>query len=136
MIGGEAGVIWPYTSSNNVSVFDDSHPLEVETKDCGDLAICLWYVSPLWQFNDPLRTKYALLGELSKWTAVSQQRFVSIQTNPEKTQTKILLQGATSELVPVLVYNANLGVRTVMCPISSVNGQATLTINPTNAVCS
>lgn len=136
MIGGEGGFLWSYDNPNTVSVFDDSHPLNVKASDCGDLNICLWYISPVWQFNDPLRTKYTLLGEMTKWTAVSQQRFVSIQTNAAKTQATIVLQGATSEIVPVMIYNANLGTRIVNCPISGANGQATVTITPTNIACS
>ncbi|CAF1692886.1 unnamed protein product, partial [Rotaria sp. Silwood1] len=68
MIGSESGIIWSYDNAQITSIFDDTHPLEVSTSKCNDQSICLWYVSPLWQFNDPIRTKYALLGEWGKWT--------------------------------------------------------------------
>jgi hypothetical protein len=90
----------------------------------------------LWQFNDPIHTKYALLGESNKWTAVSRQRFLSITTNTEKTQTTVVVQGAASETVPVVVYHTTLGSVTVNCLIPATVGVANLVITPTNAVCS
>jgi hypothetical protein len=136
MIASETGVLWSYDNFNVVFTFDDSHPLDVTASQCHDLAICLWYISPLWQFNDPVRTKYALLGEWNKWTAVSQQRFLSINTNAQKTQTTITLQGAAAEIVPVVIYHSKLRSVTVPCSISAANGQATLVITPTNVMCS
>jgi hypothetical protein len=136
MIGGESGIIWSYDNAQVTSVFDDSHPLEVIGSKCTSVSICLWYVSPLWQFNDPIRTKYALLGEWNKWTAVSQQRVVSIATNTEKTQATIILQGAPSEIVPMVVYHSTLHSTTVNCSMSADNGQAKLVINPSNVACS
>jgi hypothetical protein len=136
MIEGESGIIWSYDNSQVTSTFDDTHPVEVTASKCNDLSICLWYVSPVWEFNDPLRTKYALLGELNKWTAVSRQRFLSITTNTEKTETTIIVQGAPSEVVPVVVYHSTLQTVTVNCPISAGQGQATLVITPTTTVCS
>jgi hypothetical protein len=136
MIGGESGYIWSYDNALMASPFDDSHPLEVSASKCNDLSICLWYVSPLWQFNDPVRTKYALLGEVNKWTAISQQRFVSITTNAEKTQATIILQGAPSEIVVLAVFHSTLRSIYINCPISADKGQATLVITPAHVVCS
>jgi hypothetical protein len=135
MIGGESGIIWSYDNARMISTFDDTHPLDVSSSTCHDLSICLWYVSPLWQFNDPLRIKYALLGEWGKWTAVSQQRFISITTNVSKTETTIIVQGVLSEIIPVLVYHSNLHSVTVNCTISAQNSQAKLVITPTNVAC-
>jgi hypothetical protein len=136
MIEGESGLIWSYDNVQVTSTFDDTHPLEVTASKCGDSAICLWYVSPVWQFNDAIRTKYALLGELNKWTAVSRQRFVSITTNTEKTLTTIVVQGAPSEVVSIVVYHSNVQTVIINCVISATSGQANLVITPTNAVCS
>jgi hypothetical protein len=136
MIGGESGIIWSYDNSQVTSTFDDTHPVDVLANKCDDLSVCVWYVSPLWQFNDPIQTKYALLGESNKWTAVSRQRFVSITTNIEKTQTTIVVQGVASEVVPVIVYHSTLRSVTVNCPISATSGQANLVITPTNVGCS
>ncbi|CAF3564069.1 unnamed protein product [Rotaria socialis] len=136
MIGSEGGIIWSYDNAQTTSTFDDTHPLDVLANKCDDLSICLWYVSPLWQFNGPMRTKYALLGEWGKWTAVSQQRFTSITTNKEKTQATITVQGVASEIVPVVIFHSVLHSVTVNCSISTLNGQANVVITPTNVVCS
>jgi len=136
MIEFESGIVWSYDNVQVTSVFNDSLPVHVLASNCNDSAICVWYVSPLWQFNDPVRTTYALLGELNKWTAVSRQRFLSITTNTEKTQTTIVVAGVGSETVPVAVYHSNLQSVTVNCPISAQTGQANLVITPTNVVCS
>ncbi len=136
MIGSEPGMIWSYENPQMTSAFTDTVPLDVAANKCDSLSICLWYVSPLWQFNDPAQTKYALLGESGKWTAVSQQRFVSITTNIEKTQANIIVQGVATEIVPVLVYHSTLLTVTVNCSISTDNGQATVVITPRTVVCS
>ncbi|UJR38301.1 hypothetical protein I4U23_030971 [Adineta vaga] len=136
MIGSESGVIWSYDNTDVVSTFDDTHPLDVSASKCGDLAICVWYISPLWQFNDPIHTKYAFLGERNKWTAVSQQRISYITTNTEKTQTTITVQGAKSEVVSLLVHHSSLHTVNVNCSLSTDQGRGQLVITPTNIVCS
>ncbi len=136
MIDGEPGIVWFYNNRTNISPLNDTYPLHVSADRCNDSSICLWYISPLWQFNDPNETKYALLGEWNKWTAISRQRFLSITTNTENTQTTITVQGVTSEIVSIVVYHSTLQSVTVNCTISAENGQASLVITPTNAVCS
>ncbi len=136
MIESESGIIWSYDNAQVTSPFDDTHPLEVTASKCDDVAICLWYVSPLWQFNDPIHTKYALLGEYNKWTAVSRQRFISITTNIGKSETTITLQGLKSEIVPVVIYHSTLHSVVVNCSISDGSGQANILITPTNVACS
>lgn len=131
----ESGVIWSYDNAQVTATFDDTHPLVVSTSKCNDASMCLWYISPLWQFNDAIRTQYALLGEYNKWTAVSRQRFASITTNTEKTQTTIVVQGVVAETVAVVVYHSSLQTQTVNCVIPA-SGQASLVITPTNAACS
>jgi hypothetical protein len=136
MIGGQSGISWSYDNVQVVSIFDNTHSVNISASKCNQSAICVWYVSPVWQFNEPQRTNYALLGELNKWTVVSRQRFLSITTNTEKTQTTVILQGVPSELVRIGVYHSNLGSTIVDCLISTENRQANLVITPTNAVCS
>jgi hypothetical protein len=136
MVESESGVFWSYDNAQVISTFDDTHPISVTASKCNDLSICLWYASPLWQFNDAIYTTYALLGELNKWTAVSRQRFLSITTNTEKTQTTVVVQGAASENVPVVVYHRTLGTVTANCLIPPTIGVANLVITPTNIVCS
>jgi hypothetical protein len=135
MIGSEGGIIWSYDNVQVTSTFDDTHPLDVTAAKCNDLSICLWYVSPLWQFADSSRTKYALLGEQNKWTAVSQQRFTSIVTNTEKTQTTITLQGAAAESVQLGIYHHALSSSVITCQIPAGGGQARVVITPSNVVC-
>lgn len=136
MIDGESGISWSYDNVQVTSTFDDTHPVQVTENKCKDLLICLWYVSPKWQFNDPLQTNYALLGELNKWTAVSRQRFSSITTNVDKTQTTIVVQGVAAEVVPIGIYHSKFQSMTVNCTISGTTGQANLIITPANVVCS
>ncbi len=134
MVGAQAGVIWSYNDESTLSTFDDIHPLTVSANKCNDSSFCLWYLSPLWTFADSNHTQYALLGELNKWTAVSRQRFISLTTNTERTQTTIILHGAFSEMVQLLVYHSKLASVRVTCSLSS--GQAQLIITPSTVTCS
>ena len=136
MVESESGIVWSYDNAQVTATFDDTHPVEVTASKCNDKAICLWYVSSVWQFTDAIHTQYALLGEYNKWTAVSAQRFPSITTNTEKTQATILVQGAASETVSVVVYHSTLKITTVTCQMSASSGQANLVITPQNIVCS
>ncbi len=126
MIGGQSWIIWSYDTPAIRSPFDESHPLDVSA---------VWYVSPLWQFNDVAKTKYAFLGELNKQTAVSQQRIPSIDTNPEKTQTTITLQGERSERVQLAVYHPSLPSGIIECQISPGNAEGQLLISPSGLYC-
>ncbi len=135
MIGSEGGILWSYDNAQVISTFDDTHPLDVQASKCNDLSICLWYVSPLWEFNNPAKTKYALLGEWNKWTAVSQQRISSIDINAEKTQTTIDLQGERSEIVQIAVYHPSVPSAIVNCQISPGNAAGQLVITPTDVYC-
>ena len=131
----EPSIIWSYDNAQVTSTFDDTHPLEIPANKCNDASFCLWYVSPVWKFNDPASTSYALLGEYNKWTAISRQRFVSITTNTEKTQTTVVVRGVASELVSVVVYHSTLRTQTVNCQLSAA-GQANLVISSKNIICS
>lgn len=132
----ESGIIWSYDNVQVTSMFNNTYPLQILANQCDDLSVCVWYVSPIWQFNDVLQTKYALLGELNKWAAVSRQRFVSITTNTEKTQATIVVQGIIAETVSIGIYHAKFQSMIVNCTMSSTTGRANLIITPTNVVCS
>jgi hypothetical protein len=136
MIGGQSGVIWFYNNSDVATAFDDSIPLKISADVCHNLSICLWYISPLQSLNDSSGVQYALLGELNKWTAVSQQRFTSVVTDTQKNEATIIVEGVSGEIVPVVVFHSVLLSVTVNCSISSANGQAHLMITPSNVVCS
>jgi hypothetical protein len=113
MIGAQSGVIWSYDNSEVVSTFDETNPLNVSSIQCHNSSICLWYVSPLQSLNDPSGSEYALLGEWNKWTAVSQQRFISIVTDPTKNQATITIQGVSSQTVSIVVFHSVLKSVTV-----------------------
>lgn len=136
MIYSQPGILWFYNDTEKTSIFNDTQPLDVSASRCDDSAICVWYISPLWQFDDPMHTKYALCGEWNKWTAISRQRFLSITKNTGNTQTTIVIQGAASEIVSVVVYHSTLHSVMVNCSISASNDQTTVIITPTNVVCS
>ena len=136
LLDAEPGVIWPYYNTSELSPFDEQHPLDVSAKNCGNATFCVWYLSPLWQFNDASSTKYALLGEYDKWTAVSRQRISSIKTDVTKTQTTISLVGAADEIVNLSVYHSVFNVVNVKCRISSSTGQGQLVISTSRVACS
>jgi hypothetical protein len=136
MIGAQSGLIWSYDNPKNINSFSEPIPLSVSANQCNNLTICLWYVSPLQSLNDSAGTQYALLGEWNKWTAVSQQRFTSIVTDKKKNEATIILDGASGEIVPVVVFHSVLQSITVNCSISAANGEAHLVITPSNVVCS
>ncbi|CAF0898849.1 unnamed protein product [Rotaria sordida] len=68
LIGTHSGVIWSYENPLELIIFDNNHPLDVSANKCNSSSFCLWYVSPLWQFNDVNNTTHALMGESDKWT--------------------------------------------------------------------
>jgi hypothetical protein len=51
--------------------------------------------------NDPSGTEYTLLDEWNKWTAVSQQQFLSIITDTTKNEATITVEGISSETVSI-----------------------------------
>ncbi len=136
MIGAQSGLIWSYDNATDINGFSEPIPLSVTADKCDNLTICLWYVSPLQSLNDSAGTQFALLGEWNKWTAVSQQRFRSIVTDTKKNEATITLEGASGEIVPVIVFHSVLQSITVNCSLSAVNGEARVVITPSNVVCS
>lgn len=136
MIGSQSGIIWSYNSSNITSTFDSTTPLNISAHQCDNLTICLWYVSPLQSLNDSAETHYALLGEWNKWTAVSQQRFLSITTDTKNNRATIIVQGVPDETIPIVVYHSVLRSMMVNCSFSSDKDQAQIIVTPSNIICS
>jgi hypothetical protein len=136
LIDAQSGIIWSYENPSDLKTFDDDHPLDVLANKCDNSSFCVWYLSPLWQFNDTNNTKYALLGESDKWTVVSGQRITSINTDVGKTLTTISLEGSAGEIVNLLVYHSTMNIVNVKCSISSTTGQAKLIISPSKVTCS
>ncbi|CAM2722812.1 unnamed protein product [Rotaria socialis] len=133
MIGAQPGVIWSYDNSSVVSTFDDVNPLNVSASKCHDLSICLWYVSPVIELSGS--TKYALLGEWNKWTAISHQRIVSIDNQIINHIAIIDLQGAPGETVSIVVFHFTSQSVTVNCRMSTDIGRARLIVTSASVVC-
>ena len=136
MIGAQSGLVWTYKDPVDVRSFSAAIPIRVSADNCDDTAICLWYTSPILPLNDPEDTRYALLGEPNKWTAVSQQRFKSIENDVQKQQTVITVEGVKGEVIPVHIFHSTLQVVQVNCTITSANDQANIVITASKVVCS
>jgi hypothetical protein len=136
MIGGQSGVMWQYNNSDVVTTFDDSIGLNVSADICHNTTLCLWYISPLQSLYDSSGVQYALLGELNKWTAVSQQRFTSIVTDTQKHEASVTIQGVSGETVTVAVFHSVLHSVAINCSISAANSQAHLVVTTSNIMCS
>jgi len=136
LIDAQSGIIWSYENPSDLKTFDNDHPLDVLANKCDNSSFCVWYLSPLWQFNDTNNTKYALLGESDKWTVVSGQRITSINADVGKTLTTISLEGSAGEIVNLSVYHSAMNIVNVKCSISSTTGKAQLIISPSKVTCS
>ena len=136
MIDAQPGIVWFYNNTEKISVFNETSPLGVQADRCDDLSICVWYLSPVWEFNDSMKTKYSLLGEINKWTSVSRQRFLSIEKNAENTETRIVIQGVKDEIVSIGISHSIFKSLIVKCLISNENGQGNVIITPSNVTCS
>lgn len=136
MIGGEASVIWFYNNTKLVKPFNDTNPLSVSANQCHNLTICLWYVSPLIEFSNSPKAQFALLGELNKWTAVSRQRFTSIDADTTAGQGTITIQGVPGETIPVVIYHSIFFSVTVNCQISSNQNSTKIIITTSDVLCS
>ncbi|CAF1333687.1 unnamed protein product [Rotaria magnacalcarata] len=90
MIRSSNGILWSFDNPYKINYFDEIHSLEISNKICNLTSFCLWYSSPIWSFNDSLSTKYSFMGEINKWTFISQQRFPSLYTNVDNTQMLII----------------------------------------------
>ena len=136
MIKSPEGIIWSFDNPYELFTFNQNHSLIVSTNKCNDTSYCLWYSSPLWQFNDSLETKYAFMGEINKWTFVSQQRFSSFNINSDNTQMTITIQGIPNESIHLLIYHSKFqSIIQIICHLSMFNTQIQLIINLTNVTC-
>ncbi|CAF4489606.1 unnamed protein product, partial [Rotaria sp. Silwood2] len=137
MIESSDGIIWSYDNPYNIYTFNENHPIFVSSQICNETSFCLWYSSPIWSFNDSLSTKYSFMGELNKWTFISQQRFTSFKINSQNTQMTIIVQGSQNELVDLLVYHSKFqSIIRLVCHFCDQNLKAKLIINVTHVICS
>ena len=135
-IRSQSGLVWSYENSSLISIFNETNPITVRSNECHNTSICLWYISPLQSLNDTNGTQYALLGELNKWTTVSRQRFLSIQTDVATHQARITLEGVANEIVSVAIYHSNLHSIIVNCTFSEQKNRTEILITSSNVICS
>lgn len=136
MIGAVSGLAWPYDNATDVRGFSAPIPIEITARKCHNLSICVWYVSPLQSLGDAEGTQFALFGEWNKWTAVSQQRFTSIDIDITNNRAVITLEGVADEVVPVVVFHSVLLSVTVNCRIAADNSPARVTVTTSTVTCS
>ncbi|CAF4557909.1 unnamed protein product [Rotaria socialis] len=136
MIRSSNGILWSFDNPYKINYFDENHSLEISNKICNLTSFCLWYSSPIWSFNDSSSTKYSFMGEINKWTFISQQRFSSLHTNVDNTQMTIIVQGVVNEIVDILVYHSKFqSIIHVNCHFYIDHLIAQLIINSTNVIC-
>ncbi|CAF2054431.1 unnamed protein product [Rotaria magnacalcarata] len=136
MIRSSNGILWSFDNPYKINYFDENHSLEISNKICNLTSFCLWYSSPIWSFNDSVSSKYSFMGEINKWTFISQQRFPSLYTNADNTQMTIVVQGVANEIVEVLVYHSKFqSIIHVNCHFYIDHLIAQLIINSTNVIC-
>jgi len=135
MIGAKSGIIWAPDSLEEPTIFDDSKPLNVSASKCHNTTMCVWYVSPVWQFNDPDKFVYALFGDLTRWTGVSRQQIISIDKDFNNNNITITVQGFPNQLVR-LFFSVFINVEElVSCGTSDTSGQARFVVAPHKISC-
>jgi hypothetical protein len=136
LIRSPNGILWSFDNPYKINYFDENHSLKISNKICNLTSFCLWYSSPIWSFNDSLSTKYSFMGEINKWTFISQQRFSSRYTNVDNTQMTIIVQSVVNEIVEILVYHSKFqSIIDVNCHFYIDHLRAQLIINSTDVIC-
>ncbi|CAF1149166.1 unnamed protein product [Rotaria sordida] len=134
MIGGQSGMLWSYDDTTTILPFSDTNPLNISHCRCSVASMCLWYVSPLIELGDS-EIYYALLGEQNKWTAISQQRIISIANQPQNKIAIIRIQGAPGETVLMGFYHSDLKFITIGCRIPPDIDQIEIIISVADVIC-
>ncbi|CAF1317548.1 unnamed protein product [Rotaria sordida] len=134
MIGGQSGMLWSYDDTTTILPFSDTNPLNISHCRCSVASMCLWYVSPLIELGDS-EIYYALLGEQNKWTAISQQRIISIANQPQNKIAIIRIRGAPGETVLMGVYHSDLKFITIGCSIPPDIDQIEIIISVADVIC-
>jgi hypothetical protein len=135
MIGAQSGLIWSYDNSTTVFPFSDDNPLNISHCICSEASMCLWYVSPIIELSGSNKISYALLGELNKWTAVSQQRIISIDNQKINHIAIITVRGAPDETVSMVIFHSTLQSVTVNCRVPADVGNARIIITTSSVIC-
>jgi len=134
-IRSQPGIVWFYENASLTSSFNETNPIHVQSTECHNTSNCLWYISSLQSLNDTDETQYALLGELNKWTAVSRQRFLSIETDIINHQARITIEGVAKEIVSIAIYHSKLQTVIVNCSCSLQTNQTDILITSSNVIC-
>jgi len=101
-----------YGDSTNVTltgVFSESKPITIPS--------CLYSDFQLWHTAPVLSNGISLLGEMSKWVPISQQRIYSINISPNSVSVSI--RGAAGEIVKLAFADAAKKIGFVSCTLSS-----------------
>ena len=135
MLGITLGALW-FKTDGSVSVFKKSNPIHISTDQCSGSTVCVWYISPLWQFNSPQPgSSVALLGDLDKWTPVSRQRFTSIVIDLANNLARVTFQGVPGEEIFILTFYPETFWAGTACFVTE-NGTGWANITPTILTCS
>ncbi len=135
MLGITSGALWFGTSSGDISVFDESKPLHIIAHKCSGSTICIWHISPIWQFNSPPGSSVAFLGDFGKWAPISRQRFTSLIMDSENSQARLTFQGVPGEEIFIFTFYPPLGTAGHACFVTG-NGTGWATITSTILTCS
>jgi len=135
MIGAKSGLIWSYDNSTTVFPFSDDNPLNISHCICSEASMCLWYVSPIIELTNSPKISYALRGEWNKWTAISQQRIISIDNQKINHIAIITVQGVPGETISMVVFHSTLQSVTVNCKIPADIGSARIIITISSVSC-
>jgi len=134
MLGMKSGALWLYTTSGHIVVFDQSNPLNIYADACPLLTVCIWYISPLWEFNDQANSGVAFMGEFGKWTPVSRQRFTSINIDHKENQARVTYQGTPNEEITIVTADPPDGISYTSCFVNE-NGTGLAIVTSTIFTC-
>ena len=134
MLKMRSGAIWYPLTSGSVEVFDESNPLKIYADACPRSVVCIWYISPMWQFDSDPNSGVALIGDFDKWTAVSRQRFTSIIIDDKQSQATVTYQGVSNERVSIFIFHS-YGAMVVKACFVGQNGTGWAIITSTIVTC-
>jgi hypothetical protein len=97
--------------------------------------MCIWYVSPLWQFIDPDKFVYAFFGDFTRWAGVIRQQIISIDKDMDNHNIAITAQGFPNQSVRLVFSVFTDGLSYDSFDTSDTNGQARFFIILHNIIC-
>jgi hypothetical protein len=97
--------------------------------------MCVWYVSPLCQFNDTDKFVYGLFGDFTRWAGVNRQQIISIDKDMVNCNITITAQGFSDQTSCQVFSVFNGGLAYVSCGTSDTTWQARFFFVPHNIIC-